>query len=80
MSGDTDETTVTDFEANLAALEAKVQALQRGTVSLDKALRTFEEGVVLYRRCSTALRTAEQRVAKLVAGLDGLEEVPFAEH
>jgi exodeoxyribonuclease VII small subunit len=78
MSGDTDETTVTDFEADLAALEAKVEALQRGTVTLDAALRTFEEGVALYRRCSAALRTAEQRVAKLVEGQDGLEEVPLA--
>jgi len=78
MSGDTDETTVRDFEADLEALESKVQALQRGTVSLDEALRTFEEGLTLYRRCSEALRTAEQRVAKLVVGLDGLEEVPVA--
>ncbi len=78
MSGDTDETTVGGFEADLEALEAKVQTLQRGGSSLDDALRTFEEGLTLYRRCSAALRTAEQRVAKLVVGLDGLEEVPLA--
>jgi exodeoxyribonuclease VII small subunit len=78
MSGGADETAVTDFESDLEALESKVQTLQRGTVSLDEALRTFEEGVALYRRCSAALRTAEQRVAKLVVGLDGLEEVPLA--
>ena len=78
MSGDTDGTTVRGFEADLESLEAKVQTLQRGGASLDEALRTFEEGLALYRRCSAALRTAEQRVAKLVVGLDGLEEVPLA--
>jgi len=78
MSGGADEAAVTDFEADLAALEQKVESLQRGTVSLDEALRTFEEGIALYRRCSAALRTAEQRVAKLVEGQDGLEDVPFA--
>src|SRR3972149_5232888 len=56
MSGGADETAVTDFEADLEALESKVQTLQRGTVSLDEALRTFEEGVALYRRGSAALR------------------------
>ncbi len=79
MSGDTDEAAVTDFETDLAALEQKVESLQRGTVTLDEALRTFEEGIALYRRCSDALRTAEQRVAKLVEGQDGLEVVPPAD-
>jgi exodeoxyribonuclease VII small subunit len=78
MSGGADEAAVTDFEADLAALEQKVESLQRGTVTLDEALRTFEEGIALYRRCSAALRTAEQRVAKLVEGQDGLEDVPLA--
>ena len=78
MSGVEDEAAVTDFETDLAALEEKVESLQRGTVSLDEALRTFEEGIALYRRCSAALRAAEQRVAKLVEGQDGLEEVPLA--
>ncbi len=70
---------MTDFESDLEALETKVQSLQRGGASLNEALRTFEEGIVLYRQCSVALKTAEQRVAKLVVGLDGLEEVPIAE-
>lgn len=74
MSGDE---RVTDFETDLAALEARVEALQRGGVSLEDALRTFEEGVLLYRRCSEALRSAEQRVTKLVEGIDGVREAPL---
>lgn len=67
---------MTDFETDLAALEANVEALQRGGVSLEDALRTFEEGVLLYRRCSETLKAAEQRVTRLVEGIDGVREVP----
>lgn len=68
---------VTNFAADLEALEAAVDALQRGTPDLAEALRTFEEGIELYRRCSDALRAAEQRVTKLVEGIDGAREVPL---
>ena len=65
------------FEDALAALEAKVEELSRGDVSLDKALATFEEGLALYRRCHGMLAKAEQRVTKLVAATDGLKEEPL---
>jgi exodeoxyribonuclease VII small subunit len=65
------------FEDALAALEAKVEELARGDLPLDRALATFEEGLVLYRRCHEMLDRAEQRVTKLVAATDGLKEEPF---
>lgn len=65
------------FEETLAALEAKVEALSRGDVPLDRALATFEEGLVLYRRCHDILTRAEQRVTKLVASTEGFSEEPF---
>jgi len=65
------------FEDALAALEAKVEELSRGDVPLDRALATFEEGLVLYRRCHGMLARAEQRVTKLVAATDGLKEEPL---
>ncbi|HEY7588956.1 MAG TPA: exodeoxyribonuclease VII small subunit [Thermoplasmata archaeon] len=65
------------FEDALAALEAKVEELARGDLPLDRALATFEEGLVLYRRCHEMLDRAEQRVTKLVAVTDGLKEEPF---
>ena len=65
------------FEDALAALEAKVEALSRGDVPLDRALATFEEGLALYRRCHGMLAKAEQRVTKLVAATDGLKEEPL---
>ena len=78
MSGDEQDGAVKDFEADLEALEARADALLKGNLTLEEALRTFEEGVALYRRCSESLRKAEQRVTKLVEGLEGVSEVPFA--
>ncbi|HYM40983.1 MAG TPA: exodeoxyribonuclease VII small subunit [Thermoplasmata archaeon] len=65
------------FEDALAALEAKVEELSRGDVPLDRALAVFEEGLALYRRCHGMLAQAEQRVTKLVAATDGLQEEPL---
>ena len=67
----------TSFEDALAALEAKVEELSRGDVPLDRALAVFEEGLVLYRQCHGMLAQAEQRVTKLVAATDGLQEEPL---
>lgn len=65
------------FEEALALLEAKVQALTAGGLTLEEALEAFEEGVELYRHCAAKLGQAEQRVAKLVESLKGIEEVPL---
>ncbi len=67
----------TSFEDALAALEAKVEELSRGDVPLDRALAVFEEGLALYRACHGMLAQAEQRVTKLVAATDGLQEEPL---
>ena len=68
----------TSFEDALAALEAKVEELSRGDVPLDRALAVFEEGLALYRSCHGMLAQAEQRVTKLVAATEGLEEEPLS--
>ncbi len=67
----------TSFEDALAALEAKVEELSRGDAPLDRALAVFEEGLALYRQCHGMLAQAEQRVTKLVAATDGLNEEPL---
>lgn len=67
-----------DFEAALAELEAIVEQLERGELSLEHSLRDFERGVQLARSCQLALREAELKVQQLVEQdgqlrLDGLE-------
>lgn len=59
------------FEEALARLELIVARLEQGEVPLEEALDLFEEGTALMKQCSTALDKAEQKVAKLLPGLNG---------
>lgn len=55
-----------DFERSLAELEAIVDKLEQGDLSLDDSLRHFERGVQLTRACQGALKQAEQKVEILL--------------
>ena len=55
-----------DFEQKLAALEAVVDKLERGDLSLDESVRLFEEGVMLSDACKKELEEAEGRIQVLV--------------
>jgi len=59
------------FEDGLQALEVLVTALETGDLSLEDALRCFEDGVGLVRRLNGQLALAEQRVEILTRGADG---------
>lgn len=61
-----------DFERSLAELEAIVDKLEEGDLSLDDSLRYFERGVQLTRVCQGALKQAEQKVEILLrrSGVD----------
>jgi len=54
------------FEQKLEALEAVVEKLERGDLSLDDSVRLFEEGVKLSNDCKAELETAEGRIQLLV--------------
>jgi exodeoxyribonuclease VII small subunit len=56
---------VADFEASLDALEALVEKMEHGDMSLEESLAAYERGVGLYRRCQQALEQAELRVKLL---------------
>jgi exodeoxyribonuclease VII small subunit len=57
---------VATFEDRLTALEAVVERLERGELSLDESVRLFEEGVQLTSSCKAELERAEGRVQVLV--------------
>lgn len=68
------------FEQDLEALEGIVGALEEGGLSLDDALKQFESGITLARRCEKALSEAEKKIEILVKNADGdLEPQPFDE-
>ena len=60
-----------DFEAALAELEAIVQRLEQGELSLEESLRQFERGILLTRGCQKSLQQAEQRIRVLSKGAGG---------
>ena len=67
-----------DFEKSLARLEEVVRRLESPQLSLDDAMKLFEEGVVLSRECQKQLEDAEGRVEILLRKADGkLAAEPF---
>jgi exodeoxyribonuclease VII small subunit len=56
----------TSFEDSLAELEQLVNRLERGDISLEESLQSFERGVNLTRTCQKALQEAEQKVQVLI--------------
>lgn len=58
-----------DFEKKIEKLEKIVDQMEKGDLSLEKALSSFEEGVKLSKECSEELEKAEQKV-KMLIGID----------
>ena len=63
------------FEDALNELEALVEQMETGDLSLDQSLAAFEKGVALTRQCQKALSEAELKVQTLTS-VDG-EPEPF---
>jgi exodeoxyribonuclease VII small subunit len=55
-----------DFEHSLARLEEIVRKLESANLSLDEAMKLFEEGVQLSRDCQKYLEQAEGKVEILL--------------
>jgi exodeoxyribonuclease VII small subunit len=66
-----------DFEQALAELESVVDKLEHGELPLEEALRQFEQGIALARRCQESLKVAEQKVEVLLRRNGTTEPVPF---
>jgi len=67
-----------EFEKSLARLEDVVRRLEQANLTLDDAMKLFEEGVQLSRECQKQLEEAEGRVEILLKKADGrLMATPF---
>jgi len=60
-----------DFERSLGRLEEVVKRLESTDLSLDEAMKLFEEGVTLSRECQKQLEEAEGRIEILLKKADG---------
>ncbi|MBW1858817.1 MAG: exodeoxyribonuclease VII small subunit [Deltaproteobacteria bacterium] len=67
------------FENAMKRLEAIVQDLESGDLTLDEAMKKFQEGVKLSSLCSQRLDETEKRVSILLKDEDGKVRVePFS--
>jgi exodeoxyribonuclease VII small subunit len=69
---------MSSFEDSLKKLEAIVEKLEKGDLSLEDSIKLFEEGVGLSAVCKKELEEAEGKVQMLVKRRDGsLKAEPF---
>jgi exodeoxyribonuclease VII small subunit len=68
-----------NLEKSLDTLEALVEQMESGDLSLEESLKAFEEGVKLTRECQQALKAAEQKVRILMQADEDAEPEPFEE-
>jgi|MudIll2142460700_1097286.scaffolds.fasta_scaffold201566_2 exodeoxyribonuclease VII small subunit len=66
------------FEDKLAELETIVEKLEKGQLSLDESLELFEHGIILSRECNAMLKSARQKVEKLIEEDNGTKSEDFA--
>jgi len=67
------------FEKAMKQLEQIVQDLEEGDITLDKALKKFEEGMALSKFCAARLDETEKKVTILLADGQGhLAEKDFS--
>jgi exodeoxyribonuclease VII small subunit len=67
-----------NFEESLKKLEEVVLQLERGDVSLEDAVRLFDEGTQLSALCKQQLEEAESKVEILMKQRDGaMKREPF---
>jgi len=59
------------FEEALKKLEKIVEDLEKGDLSLDEALKKYQEGIELSRLCSQRLENAKKKVDVLVKNKKG---------
>jgi len=59
------------FEKALAELEQIVQKLESGSVDLEESIALYERGAALKAHCEAKLRSAQERIEKIVVSGDG---------
>ena len=77
MTNKKENQAVGDLDSSLQELESVVEQLESGDLSLEEALKQFERGVKLTRKCQATLKKAEQKVEILLKKTADAEPEPF---
>lgn len=67
----TEDTKNMSFEQSMSLLQQMIEQLQKGNLSLDEALKTFQSAVEISRVCNAKLDMAQAAVHKIVADANG---------
>lgn len=59
------------FEGQLKRLEEIVETLEKGKVTLDQAVKMYEEGVQISKQCLEKLTKAELKLKQLSKDING---------
>lgn len=59
------------FEKALAELEEIVQKLESGQAALEESIALYERGAALKAHCAAKLKSAQEKIDKIVVGEDG---------
>ena len=70
-AGVADDLSALSFEDALKRLETIVQRLESGDASLDEAIDLYAEGDRLKKHCETRLKSAQDKIDRIVLGADG---------
>ncbi len=65
------------FEKSLERLETIVQEMESGSLSLDKMMKDFEEGMGLVKFCNEKLNEVEHKIEILVKKNGATTSEPF---
>jgi len=63
------------FEEAIEELEGIIEKIEAGETGLENAIKQFERGTELIKRCRGILDSAEKRIAELVQNPEGELEV-----
>lgn len=71
MAKTPNDTAALSFEKALAELEAIVQKLESGSADLEESIALYERGAALKAHCEAKLKSAQERIEKIVVASDG---------
>jgi len=71
MAKKPDDIAALSFEKALAELEAIVHKLEGGAAPLEESIALYERGAALKAHCEATLKSAQEKIEKIVVGSDG---------
>ena len=71
MAKKADDISALSFEKALAELEDIVRKLESGEAELEASIALYERGAALKAHCEAKLKSAQEKIEKIVVGGDG---------